>query len=397
MILGWLVDTRRFTVALPEDKYHAWTKVIDKILANRHAHVTTNDLEKTLGRLSHAAYVVPYSRHFMGRLYKACERSKRSGKTRLTNPQRDDLSLWRSFLRRAAQGISINRLVCRWPTRIVRVDACPQGIGGYGLQSGIAWRYQLPEDLAGRATLNTLEFLAAFVGMVVEFREGKKWSPVSDVLLSQGDSTSAAGWLAKSSFDDNCPLHLTIARSFADFCLTHEIDHYTQWFPGRENKVADILSRDFALDDDEVTSLIRKHGSPFVPQNFRIIPLQPALISQIGDWLRLLPKRSSCRLNPRQAQQQLELLRTIPRASRSRPRPFLRRFGRNERTEIFACFAAALRDGRLRSDSLRQMAMEPCPVPFVPPSTVWLRPSGLTNLSPIHDSAGRLDPFWLYN
>ncbi|KAI2497933.1 hypothetical protein MHU86_16539 [Fragilaria crotonensis] len=267
MILGWLVDTRRFTVALPEDKYHAWTKVIDKILANRHAHVTTNDLEKTLGRLSHAAYVVPYSRHFMGRLYKACERSKRSGKTRLTNPQRDDLSLWRSFLRRAAQGISINRLVCRWPTRIVRVDACPQGIGGYGLQSGIAWRYQLPEDLAGRATLNTLEFLAAFVGMVVEFREGKK-----------------------SSFDDNCPLHLTIARSFADFCLTHEIDHYTQWFPGRENKVADILSRDFALDDDEVTSLIRKHGSPFVPQNFRIIPLQPALISQIGDWLRLLPK-----------------------------------------------------------------------------------------------------------
>ncbi|KAI2501767.1 hypothetical protein MHU86_6541 [Fragilaria crotonensis] len=199
MILGWLVDTRRFTVALPEDKYHAWTKVIDKILANRHAHVTTNDLEKTLGRLSHAAYVVPYSRHFMGRLYKACERSKRSGKTRLTNPQRDDLSLWRSFLRRAAQGISINRLVCRWPTRIVRVDACPQGIGGYGLQSGIAWRYQLPEDLAGRATLNTLEFLAAFVGMVVEFREGKKWSPVSDVLLSQGDSTSAAGWLAKSS------------------------------------------------------------------------------------------------------------------------------------------------------------------------------------------------------
>ncbi|KAI2489528.1 hypothetical protein MHU86_25059 [Fragilaria crotonensis] len=60
--------------------------------------------------------------------------------------------------------------------------------------------------------------------------------------------------------------------------------------PGRENKVADILSRDFALDDDEVTSLIRKHGSPFVPQNFRIIPLQPALISQIGDWLRLLPK-----------------------------------------------------------------------------------------------------------
>ncbi|KAI2495704.1 hypothetical protein MHU86_18835 [Fragilaria crotonensis] len=171
MILGWLVDTRRFTVALPEDKYHAWTKVIDKILANRHAHVTTRS-----GRPSDDSATPHTSSRTPGISWGDSTRharSKRSGKTRLTNPQRDDLSLWRSFLRRAAQGISINRLVCRWPTRIVRVDACPQGIGGYGLQSGIAWRYQLPEDLAGRATLNTLEFLAAFVGMVVEFREGK--------------------------------------------------------------------------------------------------------------------------------------------------------------------------------------------------------------------------------
>ena len=68
----------------------------------------------------------------------------------------------------AAEGISINRLVCRWPTRIVKVDACPQGMGGYCLQSGIAWRFQLPESLLGRAALNALEFLAAFVGVLVE-------------------------------------------------------------------------------------------------------------------------------------------------------------------------------------------------------------------------------------
>lgn len=105
--------------------------------------------------------------------------------------------------------------------------------------------------LLGRATLNTLEFLAAFVGMVVEFREGAAWTD-EDVLLSQGDSTSATGWLA--SFDDECPLqHLTIARTFADFCLTHEIDQYTQWFPRKENKVADMLSQDFALDDATLT------------------------------------------------------------------------------------------------------------------------------------------------
>ncbi|KAI2491865.1 hypothetical protein MHU86_22693 [Fragilaria crotonensis] len=149
MILGWIVDTRRFVVALPHDKHMSWTQAVDRMLTHRHAFVTTRDLETTLGRFSHAAYVIPYARHFMGRLYKACERSKQAGKARLTKPQLDDLILWKAFLQKASRGISINRLVCRWPTRIVRVDACPQGIGGYCLKSGLAWRYQLPEHLLG--------------------------------------------------------------------------------------------------------------------------------------------------------------------------------------------------------------------------------------------------------
>ncbi|KAI2501766.1 hypothetical protein MHU86_12686 [Fragilaria crotonensis] len=167
--------------------------------------------------------------------------------------------------------------------------------------------------------------------------------------------------------------------------------------PGRENKVADILSRDFALDDDEVTSLIRKHGSPFVPQNFRIIPLQPALISQIGDWLRL----------------QNAALADSTRAKRSSSwncyARFLERVGVD--LDLFSAGSDETK-GRKSSrvslppfgtdgfapDSLRQMAMEPCPVPFVPPSTVWLRPSGLTNLRAQSTTPPDAStPFWLYN
>ena len=49
-------------------------------------------------------------------------------------------------------------------------------------------------------------------------------------------------------------------------------------------------------------------------------------------------------------------------------------------------------------DSLRQMALQPIKVPFLPPSTImWLIPSGLKNLKaqstkPPDDST----PFWLY-
>jgi hypothetical protein len=185
--------------------------------------------------------------------------------------------------------VSINRLVARWPTRIVRVDACPQGIGGYGLQSGVAWRLRLEPDLIGRGSLNSLVFLAALVGVWVEHELG---SPVGedDVLLRQGDSSSATGWLAKSSFGDECPLQLAIARSMASYLTERSIAHYSQWFPGKENSVADVLSRNFYLDDSEVVSLLCNQFPHQLPQSFRLVHLTTAMISGVGDLLRRLPK-----------------------------------------------------------------------------------------------------------
>ena len=96
-ILCWVVDTRQFIIALPKDKHATWTRSIDKILGNRYARMMTKELETTLGRRSHAAYVILHARHLMGRLYKACERSKRSGTMRLTRPHLDNFTLRKSF------------------------------------------------------------------------------------------------------------------------------------------------------------------------------------------------------------------------------------------------------------------------------------------------------------
>ncbi|KAI2499833.1 hypothetical protein MHU86_14650 [Fragilaria crotonensis] len=308
MILGWIVDTRRFVVALPHDKHMSWTQAVDRMLTHRHAFVTTRDLETTLGRFSHAAYVIPYARHFMGRLYKACERSKQAGKARLTKPQLDDLILWKAFLQKASRGISINRLVCRWPTRIVRVDACPQGIGGYCLKSGLAWRYQLPEHLLGRATLNTLEFLAAFVGMIVEFHEGAAWTD-EDVLLSQETAPQQRDGLLRSSLCGQ-PLF-------------------------RRLRLAAAAAQNAALAD---STRAKRDSSWRCYERFlgRIDGVGREPFSKDSD-----EKRKQKR-------------------SPASPPPF--------GTDGFA------------PDNLRKLAMDPCPVPFVPPSTVWLRPSGLTNL-----------------
>jgi hypothetical protein len=168
IVLGWLVDTRAFVVKLPGEKQQRWSQQIDDLFRSGWRPVQAKDQATLLGRLNNASYVIPYARHFTGRLYKARKRTEAMGTITLSGPQLDNLVLWKRFLQHAAEGILINRLVCRWPTQIVRLDACPQGMGGYCLQSSIAWRFQLPESLLGRATLNALEFLAAFVGVLVE-------------------------------------------------------------------------------------------------------------------------------------------------------------------------------------------------------------------------------------
>jgi hypothetical protein len=74
---------RRPYCRLEVPDHTAWSQSIEKMLPHK-------ELELVLGRLSHAAFVIPYARYFIGRLYKACKRSKQIGKVRLTRSQLDD-------------------------------------------------------------------------------------------------------------------------------------------------------------------------------------------------------------------------------------------------------------------------------------------------------------------
>jgi hypothetical protein len=268
-------------------------------------------------------------------------------------------------------------------------------MGGYCLQSGIAWRFQLPEPLLGRATLNALEFHVAFVGVLVEYGSRAEWTD-ADVILNHGDSVSAAKWLASSNIDENCPMHLAIARSFADFCLSKGIDHYTQWFPGKENGVTDILSRDFALSDKEVTSLIRRYCSLLVPQSFRIIPLPGTIISRIGELLRRLPSTKLLPIQPTPSEIAAGAAMNAS-TGESEENSILFSDDSDDGRDMKALPASPphLERDNWMPEELQQIPLEPRPELFVPPSTVWLRPIGLSNLrvpSPIESDD--LNPRW---
>jgi hypothetical protein len=66
IVLGWILNTRALLIALPQDKFEAWTKDIQAIVDT--LRVTFGDLESTLGRLNHVGYVIPLARHFLSLL-----------------------------------------------------------------------------------------------------------------------------------------------------------------------------------------------------------------------------------------------------------------------------------------------------------------------------------------
>jgi hypothetical protein len=72
-----------------------------------------------LGCLNHAGFVIPLSRHFLGRLQQAqYAAEKRCTGVKLTTPQCDDLILWKTLLRQAHDGISLNQLTYQKRTHI---------------------------------------------------------------------------------------------------------------------------------------------------------------------------------------------------------------------------------------------------------------------------------------
>ena len=67
LVLGWTMNFRTLTMSLPIEKFAAWSLDIKHILKSN--KITKPLLESTIGRLSHAATVIPLGRFFLGRFY----------------------------------------------------------------------------------------------------------------------------------------------------------------------------------------------------------------------------------------------------------------------------------------------------------------------------------------
>jgi hypothetical protein len=309
IVLGWEIRTREFTVALPRDKHHAWKEDLASVIARRHA--SRQETESLIGRLNHASYVIPLSRHFLNEVRLKCLNVPRRANrqtVRFTDDEIADLELWEEFLDSAHKGLSINLLVVRTPTRIAWSDSCPFGLGGYTL-SGTAWRIKIPRDCPfyGDDTVNNvLEFLGMAISILLLIEEARADNEGYPCLLVLGDNTSAISWIFRSGrIARNSKYYRavkTIARHIAHSTLGAAVQVCSQHLAGTTNTVADLLSFEGSCrstenpltkdcpPNDILTQRIHAYHSQIIPSGFEIRPLPPEIESFALSSMRIAAK-----------------------------------------------------------------------------------------------------------
>ena len=88
---------------------------------------------------------------------------------------------------------------------------------------------------------------------------------------------------------DEAVVRMEVQRGHARRFLNREIKDYSQWFRGRDNVVADALSRDDDRTDEELTDILHTFCAQQTPKHFRILPLP----KKISSWLISLLQRLS--------------------------------------------------------------------------------------------------------
>ena len=118
---------------------------------------------------------------------------------------------------------------------------------------------KIPSEWHGKLTLNLLEILASAVTIYMTILQMGQGS----YILAFTDSSSALGWMHKSSFDPvNAESHDAVSCWIGWKLVSNETSLYSQNIKGTEKIIVDDLSRDFHRSDQTLT----KHFNQILPQ-----------------------------------------------------------------------------------------------------------------------------------
>ena len=289
MVLGWYIDTRAFIIKLAKDKALRWIMDMDDILQkiDEKAPVSAKDLESLIGKLNTASYIHTDGRFFLSRIrYCHSIAKKNRGSTILPLKVKLDLLLWKKFLLRlSTKGRSINHITYTYPHWFTKQDASESAMGGFNC-TGLAWRFIIPPELRKLIHINVLEFLAVLVTTWLSILQLDFVDLDGIKLLAQSDNQSTLGWMKGSTRYDalnklSTMLREEIGRKLAELLCDAGLSCYSQHIAGRENRIADHLSREIQMSNDEQIHAIKSQFSQICPDNLRMVALPSIILSWI--------------------------------------------------------------------------------------------------------------------
>lgn len=225
-VLGWVLDTEQLTISMTDRKQHRLSRLLHAWPESR-AIATARQVSELTGFLMHVSFALRPGKFFVGRLLAAVGLPKAAVfVSRGSNPSRrvtlgpmfhDDIDFWRWLVQRgfAARGGHVTspmyNIVVRPPRLAVFSDASKSAIGGYCVQTGSYFRYDLSADEQSRfcgankyargvndISINVLELLGMVVGawlLIVQ----QQHRPVAagDCVLLRGDNEAGVAWVQR--------------------------------------------------------------------------------------------------------------------------------------------------------------------------------------------------------
>ncbi len=230
--LGVLIDSREFTLALPEQKLQAFTKLVNDLVERK--RVTKRQLESLAGKLSWASQVVPGGRTFMRRILDLKNKLVlKSHKAVMSGELKADLQWWQSYLQVFNGTASI---LDQRPITALHTDASDQGCGAayLGDYFYINWSEDFPQAMDMH--INCKETIAIIASAV---RWGHLWKDRQVVVST--DNMTAKSMINKGSCRNSEMMKFLRALFWQS--ATNNFSIRAVHIPGKDNILADACSR----------------------------------------------------------------------------------------------------------------------------------------------------------
>jgi hypothetical protein len=303
-ILGWDVDTRKKTIALPQHRIDRLYEILDSIPPHQ-KRIGVTKWHKVLGELRSMSIALPGSRGLFSHLQAALNR-RVGHRVPLTMEVHQALADFRWIVNNIAERPTrIAELVPLLPSALGYHDASGMGAGGVWFPAGhlvprskqgtlqpLLWRYQWPAEITqrlitsdnprGTISISDLELAGGILHLDIICQQ---FDVRERTVLSKTDNLAALFWQRKGSTTSHTvPPHLLRLLG-----IHQRMHHYVprhDYIPGGSNPLADDASRLFHLSDHHFLS----HFNHTYPQDncFRLVTPTPSLLSAVT--LALLKK-----------------------------------------------------------------------------------------------------------